>query len=435
VFVIDLGNPFIQTATKLRKMTPAGVVTTVALKAPDGTPVDLGNESYSNALAHDAAGNLYVTTTGNGCRIRRIGPDGTITDFAGSATATGNVDGKGAAARFCGDGSGLTSLATDRAGNLLVLDNANSAIRRVTLDGEVTTIAGRAPSVDNQDGKGAAASFAYARFPEQTANPGFYPGQYELAVDQGGNVYVGAGDRIRKVTASGNASTMPSAAPAGARQFVGGLGYGDRGIALSNNVISRIDADGTLRFVAGLPGSNNVQVDATGANAVFQNPYDAVTDGLGNIHLHDLRQMDRTGMRNFSERQVTTGGVVTTRPLTSISQSPAQWHAAKDGVLWAANYKGDVYQERPDGTDVVVRKAPSGMSTQESANPVDARGIWFVVRKIAPDGTETVIAGTEGSAGVRLGSPGSLGFVDALAVGADGILYVMTENAVLRLKQ
>jgi hypothetical protein len=74
------------------------------------------------------------------------------------------------------------------------------------------------------------------------------------------------------------------------------------------------------------------------------------------------------------------------------------------------------------------------LATVSSANPVDERGNWTTIRRIAPDGTETVVAGTEGSAGVRLGSPGSLGAVYALEAGPDGILYVVTENAVLRLK-
>jgi hypothetical protein len=57
------------------------------------------------------------------------------------------------------------------------------------------------------------------------------------------------------------------------------------------------------------------------------------------------------------------------------------------------------------------------------------------IRKIAPDGKETIIAGTDASLGVRLGAPGSLNTIDALATGLDGIVYVMSENAVLRLKQ
>jgi hypothetical protein len=451
VFVVDGSNVY-GAPPKLRKVTPDGKVTTVALKSADAGGADLSTDSYNGAIAADAAGNLYVTDNHHGCRIRRIDPNGTITDLAGSA-ATGYADGKGAAARFCGTGVAFPSLTTDKAGNLIAVDSANYAIRRVTLDGNVSTVGGRPPSTDNQDGKGGTATFVYTRPNSPYANPGFAPGSYELAVDAQGTVYVGEGDRVRKVTSSRNVTTLPSApgASANARYFVGGLAYGDSGILLSNNVISRIDANGALRFVAGKPLDNQPQLDGAGANAVFQNPYDVIMDGLGNIFLHDLTRIDNDGFWHFTERRVTRDGVVSMLPVNAVNRSPAQWHAAKDGMLWVANSTADVYVQRPDGTATVVRKAPAGLdayptaitrdaagnlylATKESAKPADERGTWYMLRKIAPDGTETVVAGTAGSVGVRLGSPGSLGWVDALAVGPDGIVYVMTENAVLKLK-
>jgi hypothetical protein len=60
---------------------------------------------------------------------------------------------------------------------------------------------------------------------------------------------------------------------------------------------------------------------------------------------------------------------------------------------------------------------------------------WYSVHKITPAGVDSVIAGTPGAYGVRLGAPGSLGAIDALAVGLDGNVYVMSENAVLRIGQ
>ena len=57
------------------------------------------------------------------------------------------------------------------------------------------------------------------------------------------------------------------------------------------------------------------------------------------------------------------------------------------------------------------------------------------MHKVTPAGVDSVIAGTRGAYGVRLGAPGSLGAIDALTVGMDGNVYVMSENAVLRIEQ
>jgi hypothetical protein len=60
---------------------------------------------------------------------------------------------------------------------------------------------------------------------------------------------------------------------------------------------------------------------------------------------------------------------------------------------------------------------------------------WYSVHKVTPAGVDSVIAGTPNAYGVRLGAPGSLGGIAALAVGMDGNVYVMSENAVLRIGQ
>src|SRR6266545_2777598 len=85
-------------------------------------------------VAVDGAGNIYVADTGNYC-IRKITPDGVVSTLAGNGR-NGRADGVGAAARFS-QPRGL-DLAPD--GSLLVADTGNAALRRVTMDGQVTTI-------------------------------------------------------------------------------------------------------------------------------------------------------------------------------------------------------------------------------------------------------------------------------------------------------
>lgn len=88
-------------------------------------------------LVADAAGIVYVLDTQNST-IRKIALDGTVSTIAGTPQATGAADGTGAAARF--DGPRAISLGPD--GDLYVADSNNHVIRRVTVAGVVTTYAG-----------------------------------------------------------------------------------------------------------------------------------------------------------------------------------------------------------------------------------------------------------------------------------------------------
>jgi sugar lactone lactonase YvrE len=133
-FIVDQGNHTI------RKITTAGLVTTLA-----GTPGIAGNADGTGAAARfddprdigaDAAGNLYVIDAGNHT-IRKVTPAGVVTTFAGLAGVTGSQDGAGSSARF----NRLSGLAIDSSGTLYVTDVGNHAIRKITSTGTVTTFA------------------------------------------------------------------------------------------------------------------------------------------------------------------------------------------------------------------------------------------------------------------------------------------------------
>lgn len=156
VYVADNGNHTI------RKITPTRVVTTFA-----GTPGVFGSADgtgpaatfYSpSGIAVDSKGNLFVADINNHT-IRRVTPAGVVTTFAGAPGIAGSADGLGAAARF----NSPVSIATDSVDNVFVSDSGNSTVRKVTSVGAVTTLAGTVGVAGGADGVGTAASFAGPR--------------------------------------------------------------------------------------------------------------------------------------------------------------------------------------------------------------------------------------------------------------------------------
>jgi sugar lactone lactonase YvrE len=90
-------------------------------------------------VAVDSAGNVYVADTSNHT-IRKITPAGVVTTLAGTANQSGYVDGTGTAARF----TSPAGVAVDSTGNLYVADTGNHIIRKISASGSVSTVAGTA---------------------------------------------------------------------------------------------------------------------------------------------------------------------------------------------------------------------------------------------------------------------------------------------------
>jgi sugar lactone lactonase YvrE len=185
LYVADDGNYVI------RKIS-GGVVSTLA--GTVGTRGDTGNLFYDpQNLCVDSAGNIYVAD-GLGNVIRKVTPTGTVSTLAGSGTA-GALDATGASAEF----KDPTGIAVDAAGNVYVADNGNNTVRKVTPAGVVTTIAGIAGAAGSTNGK---------------LGVGLLNGPAGVAVDAGGNVYVAdsLNSTIRMVTTGGFLSTIGGAA-------------------------------------------------------------------------------------------------------------------------------------------------------------------------------------------------------------------------------
>ena len=138
-----LGNLYVadQFSHTIRKIAPGGVVTTLAGSGGSPGYLDangpMARFNQPTGVATDAAGNVYVVDYANHV-IRKITPMGDVTTLAGTAGQPGSADGTGAAARFRNP-QGMTA---DAAGNLYVTDTGNSIVRKVTPAGVVTTVVG-----------------------------------------------------------------------------------------------------------------------------------------------------------------------------------------------------------------------------------------------------------------------------------------------------
>jgi sugar lactone lactonase YvrE len=389
VAVDSSGNVFVadQSNNTIRRVTPDGVVTTLAGTAPlsgskDGSnSVARFNRPYG--LAVDGTGNIYVSDSGNYTirKITQIGTNWAVTTIAGTAGQFGNYDGTNGTVQFGGFVNGPRSIAVDSAGNLIVADVGNSTIRKLTAVGTnwiASTLAGNG-SLGTQDGTNSGAQFY---------NP------YGVALDNAGNIFVTDGDYlIRKMTLQGTnwvvktvaGNTAPFQnvdgtgtaagffAPEGLRVDAAGNVY----VADANNSTIRMMTPATVvTTIAGAPthyGTN----DGVGSAARFYGPFGVTTDSATNIYVSDQSA-------NLI-RKVTPDGTVTT--------------LIGDGDSAGGNF---------DSTNrLATFRQPSCIAVDGAGNIYVADAGNYRIRKVTPIGTNWVSSPLAGG-----GGPGGPGFRD-----------------------
>jgi len=264
--------------SRIRKVSPQGETSTFA-GGESGFADGKGGEAKFEGpadIAMDAKGNLYVTDY-EGNHIRKISPEGEVSTLAGSGES-GFADGTGSEAKF----NTPVGIVLDKAGNLYVADGGNNRIRKVSPKGEVSTLAGGEEGF--ADGTGSQAQFHYP---------------LGLAIDAAGNLYVAdtENNRIRKVSPKGEVSTL---AGSGERGFAdgtgseaefdrpGGLAVGAKGVlyvADSGNHRLRRVFNGEVSTFAG--SGEGAFADGTGSAAGFHFPAGMAVDSAGNLYVAD----------------------------------------------------------------------------------------------------------------------------------------------------
>lgn len=400
----------------IRKISPDGVVTTFAGQSttqnpPDINPADGPAKSASFrqpvAMTIDGAGNIFVAEASPSLQfnaLRKISVNGTVSTIAGTFAGSGTADGIGSMASFFTP----HGLAIEANGKVWVADTGNQLIRQISTTGAVTTLAGTkglGSFTEQGDGKG-----SLARFTQPLA----------IAVDSHGTAFVTDGGHrtLRKVLGDGTVTTLAGRVNTfGAVDGTGsaatfseilGVTVDQAGMLYVTDMsaVRRVDpATGTVTTLAGKLGAFvQGSADGTGDAARFGYLPAIAIDTAGNLYVVD------SGNNNV--RKITPNGVVTTL-------------AGRAGVTGSADGKGAA----------ATFNKPQGIAVDKEGNVYVADTGNNLIRRIAPDGEVTTIAGQVGANGIVLGRLNNpLSQPTGLAFNSLGVLYVCANNGIFKLK-
>ena len=434
-----IGNLYIADSNnhRIRKVTPNGIITTVAGNGTccftgDGVPATSTSLNRPEAVMVDSNGVLYIADTDNE-RIRRVGADGIITTVAGGS-------GRG----FSGDGGPAllavfhtpVALAAELNGAIDIADSNNHRIRRITPDGLIQTIAGTGEASFSGDDGPATLAALHAPIGVSTDSLG------DVYIADSGNFRIRKIDRAGVITTfAGNGAFGASGDGGQARQAVLRSPYGvalDRAGKLyiadtNNNRIRMVAPNGVITTVVGGAAPGFAGDGGPASQALLLRPFSLTFDGEGNLYIADSG--------NLRVRKVDSNGTITTfaggkqvRIISDTGDGGPATEASFSEVNDLAFDKGGnllVAEGGFGGTGLIRRVSPDGIITTLvsgktggiAAIALDAAGNIYAtvaggsrpnsggqIVRISPDGSSvTAITGFEGyPARVAFDSVGNL---------------------------
>lgn len=446
-----------QVNNRVRKISGSGIITTVAGTGEygytgDGGPATSAQLAYPTGLALTASGDLLVTDSGNN-RIRKIGINGLISTVVGNGMYGFGGDGDPATSASLRSPTGVV---VDASGSIYVADTFNSRIRRIDAGGTISTVAGNGVSSSSGDGGQATSAALLA--------PQF------LTFDAAGRLYITQADgRIRRVEVNGIISTI---AGTGVADFGGDGGPATQtalnnpaGIVINatgeiyiadreNYRIRKISTAGIISTVAGgYTGNGGPATNSYLRSSEFnESPTNVSVDDRGNLYVTD-RYMNQI-------RTVNPDGIITTVVGTGVQGYTGDGGPASQAKLGLPRgvatdrtgnlYVNDQYNSRVrkitldqtittvggNGQPNFIDNVPFFSSADlynPSTLPIDSAGNLYVfsaccVMKVNPVGIVSIVAGT--TAGSGFGGDGGLAknarlsYPNSAVVGENNTLYI-----------